>query len=110
QLGVAADRTGSAAEALQHFERAVQLQPRHSKALASLGEQYLQTGDIEKAQTVLERSVSINPNDPKAQYDLALVLSKLGRTEEARQHMERSRALKSAEDLGKSPAAGAVKP
>ncbi len=110
QLGVAADRKGSAAEAMQHFERAVQLQPHHAKALASLGEQYLQAGDLEKAHTVLERSASVNPNDPKAQYDLALVLSKLGKTEEARQHMDRSRALKTAEDMGKNPAAGAVKP
>ena len=110
QLGVAADRQASAAEALQHFERAVQLQPRHAKALAALGEQYMHAGDLEKAHTVLEGSVSVNPNDPKAQYDLALVLSKLGKTEEARQHMERSRALKTGEDMGKSPAAGAVKP
>ena len=110
QLGVVADRKGAAAEALQHFDRAVQLQPRHAKALAGLGEQYMQAGALEKARTVLEGSVSVNPNDPKAQYDLALVLSKLGKTEEARQHMERSRALKTAEDLGKNPAAGAVKP
>jgi Flp pilus assembly protein TadD len=95
---------------VQHFERAVQMQPRHAKALAGLGEQYLQAGDLEKANTVLERSVSVNPNDSKAQYDLALVLSKLGKTYEARQHMERSRALKTAEDLGNNPAAGAVKP
>jgi tetratricopeptide (TPR) repeat protein len=110
QLGVAADRKGSAAEALQHFDRAVQLQPRHAKALAGLGEQYMRAGDLEKAHTVLEGSVSVNPNDPKTQYDLALVLSKLGKNEEARQHMERSRALKTAEDLGKNPAAGPVKP
>lgn len=110
QLGVAADRKGSAAEALRHFERAVQLQPQHAKALAGLGEQYLQAGDLEKAQTLLEEAVSVNPNDSKAQYDLALVLSKSGKTDEARQHMERSRALKNAEDLGKNPAPGAVKP
>ncbi len=88
----------------------MQLQPRHAKALAGLGEQYMRAGDLEKAHTVLEGSVSVNPNDPKTQYDLALVLSKLGKNEEARQHMERSRALKIAEDLGKNPAAGPVKP
>jgi tetratricopeptide (TPR) repeat protein len=110
QLGVVADRKGAAAEALQHFDRAVQLQPQHAKALASLGGQYLQAGEFEKGHAALERSIAINPNDPKAQYDLALVLSKLGKSEEARQHMERSRALKTAEDLGKNPAAVVAKP
>ncbi|HWW16277.1 MAG TPA: tetratricopeptide repeat protein [Candidatus Dormibacteraeota bacterium] len=109
QLGVVADRKGIAADAVQHFERAVLLQPRHAKALAGLGAQYLQAGDLEKARTLLARSVSVNPNDAKSQYDLALVLSKLGKTEEAKQHMELSRALKTAEDLGKS-APDAAKP
>src|SRR5258708_17169480 len=37
QLGVVADRKGAAAEALQHFDPPVQLQPQHRKALAGLG-------------------------------------------------------------------------
>jgi len=55
QLGALAEQQGTAAEALQHFARAVELQPRHAKALAGLGAQYLQAGDLEKADSLLER-------------------------------------------------------
>jgi len=86
------------------------LQPEHARALAGLGEQYVQVGDLERAHTALERSIAVDPNSPKAQYDLALVLSKLGKTAEAKQHMDRSRVLQTAEELGKNPASVKAKP
>jgi tetratricopeptide (TPR) repeat protein len=103
QLGVVANRQGVQGEAVQHFERAVQLQPQHAMALAGLGEQYLQAGQIEKARTVLEKSVALDDSNAKAQYDLALVLSKVGETQEAKQHMERWQTLNKEEAIRKNP-------
>jgi superkiller protein 3 len=103
QLGVVANRQGVRGEAVQHFERAVQLQPQHAMALAGLGDQYLQAGQIEKARTVLEQSVALDDSNAKAQYDLALVLSKVGETEEAKQHMERWQTLNKEEAIRKNP-------
>jgi tetratricopeptide (TPR) repeat protein len=103
QLGVVANRQGVRGEAVQHFERAVQLQPQHAMALAGLGDQYLQAGQIEKARTVLEQSVALDDSNAKAQYDLALVLSKVGETQEAKQHMERWQTLNKEEAIRKNP-------
>lgn len=94
QLGVVAKNLGASDEALQHFTDAVHLQPKHAKALWSLGNLYLQSGELQKAQEDLQSAEAIDPNSVETEYDLGLVLAKLGKPEAARDHFDRYRKLK----------------
>ena len=89
-----AKNLGASDEALQHFTDAVHLQPKHAKALWSLGNLYLQSGELQKAQEDLQSAEAIDPNSVETEYDLGLVLAKLGKPEAARDHFDRYRKLK----------------
>jgi tetratricopeptide (TPR) repeat protein len=97
QLGLVAKNLGASEESIQHFALAVQLQPKHDKALWSLGNLYLQSGELLKAQENLQSAEAIDPNSVETEYDLGLVLTKLGKPELARPHFDRYRKLKEAQ-------------
>jgi cytochrome c-type biogenesis protein CcmH/NrfG len=96
QLGILSDGEVKQAEAIQHFERVLQLQPTHAGAWNKLGALYLQQGDLTRAENALQRSAQQDGNNPDTQYKLAMVLGKMGKPEEARQHMRRFQELKNA--------------
>jgi tetratricopeptide (TPR) repeat protein len=96
QLGVLSDEESKQAEAIQHFERVLQIRPSHAGAWSKLGALYLQQGDLTKAESALQRSVEQDANNPDTQYKLAMVLGKMGKPDEARQHMRRFQELKNA--------------
>jgi tetratricopeptide (TPR) repeat protein len=93
QFGMLAIKESKTEEAIQHFERAVQLQPQ-PQALVELGTLYLQAGDLEKAQDALQKSAALVPNEAEIEYKLGLVLGKLGKADEARLHMHRAQQLR----------------
>ena len=96
QLGVLSDAESKQQEAVQHFERVLQIQPTHAGAWSKLGALYLQQGELTKAENALQRSAEQDANNPDTQYKLAMVLGKMGKPEEARQHMRRFQELKNA--------------
>ena len=96
-LGLLASQQGNRQEAVQHWQRAVQIQPQHAGALFSLGATFLETGDLAQAQSAFERSLAIDPSNMKAEYDLSLVLTKLGKSDEAKEHLDRYRKMQEAE-------------
>jgi len=98
EFGVVASKEGNAQEGIQRLEHVVQEQPRHAKALLTLGTLYLQADELEKAQSAFERSEAADPTDPETEYQLSLLSNRIGKSEEARQHMERFRQLKQEKD------------
>jgi Flp pilus assembly protein TadD len=78
---------------MQHWHKAVELQPNHAQALFNLGTMYLESGELAEAESTFSRSLAADPGNMKTEYDLALVLNKLGKAEEAKQHFERYRKM-----------------
>ena len=73
-LGILAARQGNTDLAIQHFERALQIDPDHSIALQNLGNAYRQKKDWPQAKRALEKALSLNPDDAETNYSLGNVL------------------------------------
>lgn len=86
-------RLGREEEAMRHFERASELDPRAAQAETGLGQIYLGRGELETARTHLETALARDPRFAAAHVALAQVYLGLGREEEAQEHAELSRRL-----------------
>lgn len=92
-LGFALDYSGHKREALNEFQKALQLDPGNAVAMLFLGTTYLELGDPAKALDPLEKAVSANPNEPDAQEALAeacLALKKFERAAEGLQKLSQA--------------------
>jgi eukaryotic-like serine/threonine-protein kinase len=97
------DRRDSVERALQAFERALEVDPAHAFAHASLAEAYLRkdtaTPDpqwVRQARESAERSVQLDPDLAAAHAALGLVLLRAKQPEEGRASFERALHLDSA--------------
>src|ERR1700676_1531627 len=70
-LGLALDYSGHKREALEEFEKVLQLEPSNGLALLFLGTTYLDLGEAAKALNPLEKLVSLHPEKPAAKQHLA---------------------------------------
>ena len=70
-LGQIANQTGRASEALQHYQRALELPFRRDWPLTRMGLIYLQSGQLEAARDAFEKGLEAQL-DPGLTYDLAL--------------------------------------
>lgn len=61
------------AQAIQHFEQAVQLHPAFFEAELNLGTAYMDHGQWDNAEARLKRAVAINPKSPNAFFALGEV-------------------------------------
>ena len=99
-LGLIAQAENEDAEAIQLFQRSVQLAPAFASAHVALGSSYLKLKDYERAQQALETGVKLSPEDSKAHYNLAMLYARLKNTEKAQEEMRIVERLKS---QGKEP-------
>jgi tetratricopeptide (TPR) repeat protein len=92
ELAIELVADGSYAESLPHFERAVQINPRWSRAQANYGFALYLEGDANAATQRFERALEIEPN-PNAASEWHLYyarsLAAVGRPEEAIAHYQR---------------------
>jgi len=79
--------------ALEDFEHAVSLDPRHQRALLALGELQLTLGDARGAVTSLEKAFQLNGGDWRTHFLLASAYSKAGHLPEAESHAQRAITL-----------------
>jgi protein O-mannosyl-transferase len=86
-------RLGRTDEAIAHYARASELDPRAPQPEAGLGQVYLARGDLERARTHLEAALARDERHVEAHVVLAQVYLALGRAEEAEHHAAFSRAL-----------------
>ena len=74
---------GEVEEAITHFSRAVQFEPKMAGARHNLAVALLQDGRTEEAVTHLVQALEISPNDPGINNHLGIAFGRLGRIEEA---------------------------
>jgi tetratricopeptide (TPR) repeat protein len=93
-LGVALEKLGQRAAAIETFQRVIRRLPNHAAALSALGSAYREAGNYKEARAALERAVELDPNDLRANYQLGLVHAKLGDQEAAKRLFARADDLR----------------
>jgi len=89
-LGILAAREGNTDLAIEHFERALQIDPDHSVALQNLGNAYRQKKDWPQAKRALEKALSLNPDDAEANYNLGMVYAQTNDTNRAYEYLKKA--------------------
>ena len=82
--------TGRAAEAREHYRRALELDGRDASVQSTLGLLLLEDGKPAEALRHLEAVVFLEPELAEAHNNLGVALARLGRTAEAAAHFERA--------------------
>jgi tetratricopeptide (TPR) repeat protein len=83
ELGHAARKAGRAAEALDHYRSAVELEPGSAEAQSVYGLMLLQLGRAAEAEAPLRKAVAIAPAHPALRMNLAQWLTQQGSLDEA---------------------------
>ncbi|MGB9512262.1 MAG: tetratricopeptide repeat protein [Candidatus Acidiferrum sp.] len=95
-LGILAVREGNYDRAIQYFQTALQIDPKHSIALQNLGSAYRQKKDWPQAKSTLERALALNPDDPEANYSLGMVYAQQNDPEYAYEYLRKAIAARPA--------------
>src|SRR5206468_6460676 len=83
-LGAAYGNMGRTGEAIDHFRRAVELQPSYRDALANLATVYASIGRDAEAIDLFQRTIRLDPVYAPAHHGLAMSYLRLGETDGAR--------------------------
>ena len=89
-LGVLATRENRVADAVECFQKALKLNPRHLLSLTNLGNAYRVEKRWDEARAVLERALDVAPEDPEANYSLGMVFAQTNETDKAYEHLQRA--------------------
>lgn len=76
-------QAGKLAEAVEQYNKLLNIFPNHPLLLAGLGTLAIQKNDFEQAIQLLEKSLKANPNQPSIFSNLGLALSRLNRLDAA---------------------------
>jgi tetratricopeptide (TPR) repeat protein len=82
-LGVALAAAGREAEAIEQYDRCIELQPMHAYAHSNLGALLLSSGRHVEAEAHLRAACAADPNLVDARFNLGQTLARLGREDEA---------------------------
>jgi tetratricopeptide (TPR) repeat protein len=99
-LATALQSDGRLDEAVDHYRRAIAIQPDYAPAYNNLGTALRAKGRLDEAVATYQRALALRPEYPEAQYNLANVLTDAGKPAEAAEHFRRA--------LENSPAAADV--
>jgi Flp pilus assembly protein TadD len=83
ELGKLFKNRGELDKALDHFHRAVSLNPKHIEAFNELGLVYARKGDYQQARSMFKATISRKPELPEAYYYIAGTYARQNRTGEA---------------------------
>ena len=72
-LGYVYALQGQFAEAMEHYQRAIALDPDYEQALLNIAALYLQEGKKTDARQILQRIIKINPENTKAAQILTTI-------------------------------------
>jgi tetratricopeptide (TPR) repeat protein len=89
-LGAALQADGRYDEALEHYRRALALQPDYAPAYNNMASTFRAKGDVRQAVSTYEQALRVRPDYPEAHYNLANALLDAGKSEEAVDHFERA--------------------
>ena len=79
---------GKAAEAVEHYEQALRLQPDFAETRYNLGFALAHAGNTEAAIKEFEHVLRLEPDDARTHYNLGAALMRAGRLEEAMKHFD----------------------
>jgi tetratricopeptide (TPR) repeat protein len=82
-LGELARQGQDSPDAVRHFRKATELNPKFADAYLGLGMSLLTEKDYAQAVTPLEAAVKLQPGNPAAHYGLATAYARTGRKEDA---------------------------
>jgi tetratricopeptide (TPR) repeat protein len=77
-------------QAIDAYDRALQLEPHKIDALLNCGTLCFEQGDLEKAYEYFRGALESEPQNALAHFNLGSVLDELGKGEEARQHLRQA--------------------
>ncbi|MGZ5025233.1 MAG: tetratricopeptide repeat protein, partial [Chthoniobacterales bacterium] len=89
-LGVLATREHRIDEAINDFQQALSVNPRHILSLNNLGNAYRLQKRWDDARKVLERAIEVAPDDPEANYGLGMVFAQTSDTDKASEFLQRA--------------------
>lgn len=105
-LGVRAAREGRWEEALERFQKALELDPLHHRALVNLGTLHLERGEVEAALALYQKALKLFPDDPLLHENLAALYKRKGDLSRMVAHMKRATRLKMAPPPSLDPLTG----
>jgi tetratricopeptide (TPR) repeat protein len=79
--------------AIEHYSRALQLQPDNAYAHQALGAAWIKMGEPEKALEPLRTATHLDPLYPTAHYQLGMVYRQLGRETDCRRELDTFKKL-----------------
>ncbi len=91
--GIALARVGKFDEAIEHFNRAIQIDPGTANAYNNLGFTFIQQGKFDKAEPQLIKALQLDPNNAKIHYQFARILTKKNNFEKAVTHLKEALRL-----------------
>ena len=93
-LGALLARQGKLTEAIEQYERALQVKPDFTEVYNNLGNTLAEQGKLPEAVQCYKRAIELKPSYAEAYYNLGNVLAHQGKLLEAIQHYERAVKLK----------------
>ena len=92
--GVVLATTGRRAEAVNAFQRAVELSPQDAEALCDLGVTLQALGRLDESEASLRQAIALKTDYAEAHFSLGIALKGLGRLEEAEASYSKSITFK----------------
>jgi len=89
-LGNALLQKGKVDEALEQFQKALEINPYYVDARSNLGAALFQKGQLDDAVAQYKKTLEINPNYAQANYNLGLVLFQKGQLDDAIAHYQKA--------------------
>ena len=89
-LGYALAAQGRTAEAIEHCQKALEINPDYSDANNNLGTVFLNQGRLDEAAEYFHRALEVYPSFAEAHNNLGILLTKQGRTAEAIEHYQKA--------------------
>ncbi len=93
-IGSAKKRMGKLDEAENWLIEALKREPEHPRALAELGEIYIDKGDFQKGLEYFRNAISLENELPRTHFNLGFILQEMGEYEEALKHYKIAYTIK----------------
>ena len=82
-LGALLKQMGKKAEAINAYEKVIEISPQDAEAHSNLGVTLQELGRLEEAEASYTQAITLKPDYVEAHYNLGITLQELGRLEEA---------------------------
>ncbi|CAO3673127.1 unnamed protein product [Umbelopsis ramanniana] len=87
-IGICYFQMGKHKDAIQAFEKSLELQAHNADAHTNIANSYLMLKDIKSAVKHLEQATNFNPMDGEIQYNLGCVYEALGEVDKAKRRLQ----------------------